>query len=1004
MRMWKLLLLFGLWLFTQPVLAAYIDPGPVILVNTTTTQTQGKYWRNIVIGNNLFPTDAGAKSTYTLQSFARTAQASSPITLTAANNTTQEITPGASTFTVNLTACNGASMASKVFFITKADSGAGTVVITPNATNSDTVDGASTYTLTNQYDFVMISSDGANPGTWRVLTQFNKIASAAHNFLTGSTITGFTKAQPAFTDVSGTATMLQGGTGSSLATNNAVIITNTTTTMSSLTGTNQAMFFNGSSIPSVGLLPMTDGGTGANLATNNAIIITNSSTTMSSLTGTSGIVWFNGSSTPTTESTITAAQLPTNGNFVQRAAQSVTPITLAATDLTTQEITTGASTFTVNLTASNGSNMIHKIYAITKADSGAGTVVITPNATNSDKIDGATTYTLTNQYDYVVISNDGANPGTWRVISHFDKIASVAHNFLTSSTITGLTQAQPAFTDISGAATVAQMPSNGNFVQRAAQAVTPITLAATDLTTQEITTGASTFTVNLTAANGTNMANKIYAIKKVDSGAGTVLVTPNATNSDKVDGATTFTLTNQYDCLIISCDGANPGNWRILSKPGGGSGTVTSFSAGALSPLFTTSVATATTTPALTFTLSTAAANTVFGNATGSTAAPGYTTAPSVVSLSLSGAQALWEPSSTSTGLFGGKSSGDGGSNVFIGTPGSLAGVNATGAQNVCIGDSAGKNISSAGTNVFIGDRAGGTAALSTLSGGDNVGIGSQALAALNSIGGANIAIGSSALASATGGLNVAIGKQAGTSIVGGTSNTIIGTQVGASTLITGTNNVLIGTSSNIDTPASGTSNTIQIGAGSTAVISATGCGTPSTSTTTIAGNLTVTGALTLANVAAHTWFGNNSGSSATPAFFTNTQLTADLNLFTSSLQGLVPPSGGGTTNFLRADGTFATPTNTWTVNSTKTTSFTASSGNLYEVDCSAGNVVCTLPSPTAGQEILITIINAANNFTLSFSGSYTINGQAATSISGSNIGDTFNLFGLNSSANYGMK
>lgn len=41
----------------------------------------------------------------------------------------------------------------------------------------------------------------------------------------------------------------------------------------------------------------------------------------------------------------------------------------------------------------------------------------------------------------------------------------------------------------------------------------------------------------------------------------------------------------------------------------------------------------------------------------------------------------------------------------------------------------------------------------------------------------------------------------------------------------------------------------------------------------------------------------------ATPA-----QVTAALDLFSSSLQGLVPASGGGTTNFLRADGTFAAP------------------------------------------------------------------------------------------------
>ena len=60
------------------------------------------------------------------------------------------------------------------------------------------------------------------------------------------------------------------------------------------------------------------------------------------------------------------------------------------------------------------------------------------------------------------------------------------------------------------------------------------------------------------------------------------------------------------------------------------------------------------------------------------------------------------------------------------------------------------------------------------------------------------------------------------------------------------------------------------------------------------------------AQMAAHTYKGNNTGSTANPADITSTQLTADLNAFTSSLQGMAPASGGGTTNFLRADGTWA--------------------------------------------------------------------------------------------------
>lgn len=75
---------------------------------------------------------------------------------------------------------------------------------------------------------------------------------------------------------------------------------------------------------------------------------------------------------------------------------------------------------------------------------------------------------------------------------------------------------------------------------------------------------------------------------------------------------------------------------------------------------------------------------------------------------------------------------------------------------------------------------------------------------------------------------------------------------------------------------------------------------------TTIA-NSAVTNAKS-ANMVAHTYKGNNTGSTAAPADITSTQLTADLNAFTSSLQGMVPASGGGTTNFLRADGAFAAP------------------------------------------------------------------------------------------------
>ena len=63
-----------------------------------------------------------------------------------------------------------------------------------------------------------------------------------------------------------------------------------------------------------------------------------------------------------------------------------------------------------------------------------------------------------------------------------------------------------------------------------------------------------------------------------------------------------------------------------------------------------------------------------------------------------------------------------------------------------------------------------------------------------------------------------------------------------------------------------------------------------------------------LPSIANNTVLGNVSGITAVPSALTQTQLTALINSFTSSLSGAAPASGGGTTNFLRADGSWAAP------------------------------------------------------------------------------------------------
>ncbi len=66
-----------------------------------------------------------------------------------------------------------------------------------------------------------------------------------------------------------------------------------------------------------------------------------------------------------------------------------------------------------------------------------------------------------------------------------------------------------------------------------------------------------------------------------------------------------------------------------------------------------------------------------------------------------------------------------------------------------------------------------------------------------------------------------------------------------------------------------------------------------------------------LANVATSTIKGRVTAGTGDPEDLTGTQATTLLDEFTSALKGLAPASGGGTTNYLRADGTWAQPPGT---------------------------------------------------------------------------------------------
>ena len=162
--------------------------------------------------------------------------------------------------------------------------------------------------------------------------------------------------------------------------------------------------------------------------------------------------------------------------------------------------------------------------------------------------------------------------------------------------------------------------------------------------------GAISYDVYLTAfpggatCGGSACATGKIASAQAQSYDGVNTFTHTTQNGDS-SSPPSINTTGQIEAAYGFCIGAS----CITAWSGGG--TVTSFSAGNLSPLFTTSVATATSTPALSFTLSNAAAYTLLGNNTGSSAGPTYVSFDTLFGSCSGGTNALTY--NTSTHAFG---------------------------------------------------------------------------------------------------------------------------------------------------------------------------------------------------------------------------------------------------------------------------------------------------------------------------------------------------------------
>lgn len=119
------------------------------------------------------------------------------------------------------------------------------------------------------------------------------------------------------------------------------------------------------------------------------------------------------------------------------------------------------------------------------------------------------------------------------------------------------------------------------------------------------------------------------AINLTSEVSGVLPLANGGTNASNANSALNNLLPNQTSNSgkLLSTDGTNS-SWITVTP---GTGTVTNFTSSSLTPFFTTSVGTSTTTPALSFTISNAAAHTFLGNFTGSSAAPSYSS-PSLAS------------------------------------------------------------------------------------------------------------------------------------------------------------------------------------------------------------------------------------------------------------------------------------------------------------------------------------------------------------------------------------
>ena len=111
--------------------------------------------------------------------------------------------------------------------------------------------------------------------------------------------------------------------------------------------------------------------------------------------------------------------------------------------------------------------------------------------------------------------------------------------------------------------------------------------------------------------------------------------------------------------------------------------------------------------------------------------------------------------------------------------------------------------------------------------------------------------------------------------------------------------------------------------------------------------------------------------------------------VFTSALNGLVPASGGGTTNFLRADGTFAVPPGSGggvSSLNTLTGALTLAAGTNITLTPSGSTITIAAAGGSSGLVFPLTIVQENSSWISSNSSSFTVTFNSATASSGNTV------------------